>query len=405
MRGRFCVWLLLPGVLAAGASGGCSRPAAASTPAGAGPTVAVAHAARRTLTRSLELAAEFRPYEQVDVHAKIAGYVQSINVDVGDRVRAGEILAVLEVPELQQDVLEAAAMLKRDQAEVTRAEDQIRQSEAAHEAAHLSYTRLLGVMKATPTLMAQQEVDEAAARDRVAEAQLETVKASAAIAHDQVAIDTVKQSRVETLMAYSRIVAPFAGIVTHRHADTGAMVQAGTSSSTQAMPVVTVMRDDRLRLVIPIPESVVSHVRLGGHVDVRLSSLQKTFAGRIARFAGALDRSTRTMDTEIDVLNPSSELVPGMYASASLTLEEAPNALAIPVEALDRQNDAVSVLVVAPDGTVARRRVQIGLETATDIQVLSGLNEGDAVVTSGRSRLVEGEKVQAKEQSAAGKAS
>jgi RND family efflux transporter MFP subunit len=140
-------------------------------------------------------------------------------------------------------------------------------------------------------------------------------------------------------------------------------------------------------------------------VDVRLSSLQKTFAGRIARFAGALDRSTRTMDTEIDVLNPSSELVPGMYASASLTLEEAPNALAIPVEALDRQNDAVSVLVVAPDGTVARRRVQIGLETATDIQVLSGLNEGDAVVTSGRSRLVEGEKVQAKEQSAAGKAS
>src|SRR5262249_5935948 len=160
-----------------------------------------------------------------------------------------------------------------------------------------------GVLKARPNLVAQQDIDEATGRDRVAEAQVATAKAALAAAAEQLAIAKASLNKTRTLLAYAQITAPFAGVITHRYADTGAMIQAGTSSQTQAMPLVKLSQNSVLRLTIPVPESAVPQVHLGESVDVTVPALRKTFVGQVSRFADKLDEQTRTMHTEVDVKN------------------------------------------------------------------------------------------------------
>jgi len=376
--------LLLVGLFAAG---GCSGSRAAdAAPEAARPTVAVARAERADLSETLTLAAEFRPFQEIDVHAKVAGFLKAIYVDVGDRVKAGQLLAVLEIPELQDDVRQDEATVQRSAEEINRARADVERAESAHEVAHLASARLAGVLKARPNLVAQQEIDDAAAKDRIAEAQTATAKAALASAEQQLAVSRAMANKTKTLLEYARIVAPFAGVVTHRYADTGAMIQAGTSSQTQAMPVVKLSANDRLRLAIAVPESAVAHVRVGAPVDVRVDAVKRTFAGTVARFAGKVNADTRTMETEVDVANPDLTLVPGMYAYASIALAGAKAALSIPVQALDRGEDKTSVLVV-DRGQIARRDVTLGLEAPDRVEIASGLREGDMVVVGNRSQL------------------
>ncbi len=262
------------------------------------PDVAVARVHRADLSRTLVLTAEFRPFQDIDVHAKVAGFVKSILVDVGSRVKTGDLLAVLEIPELRDELHQTAASVHQSEEDVERAKAEIRQAESAYEVAHLGFTRLAGVAKSRPDLVAQQDLDDATGRDRVSEAQVATANASlaAAIAHLQEA--RANRARVQSLFDYSRIVAPFTGVVTKRYADTGSMIQAGTSSQTQAMPLVRLAQNDLLRLVIPVPESVVPSIRLGSPIEVQVPALRKNFTGSVARFADKVDMSTRTMHTE-----------------------------------------------------------------------------------------------------------
>ena len=389
-RGR---WGLLGAALGLGlAAGACSQPRAASA-APESPTVSVAKVARADMVRTLTLAAEFLPYQEIDVHAKVAGYVKSIAVDVGDRVAAGQLLAVLEIPELQDEMAQDDAMVKRSEESINRARAELARSESTHEVAHLASTRLAGVMKQQSNLVAQQDIDEALGRDRVAEAQVATSQAALAEAQQQLAVARATQDRTKTMFAYARITAPFAGVITHRYADTGAMIQAGTSSQTQAMPLVKLSENSTLRLIIQVPESAVSKIRVNAPVDVHVESLARAFTGKVARFADKVDPDTRTMETEVDVPNPKLELVPGMYASASIVLDEAPAALAVPIEAVDRQEKGASVVVVSPSGVIEVRDVTLGLETADRIEARSGLHENDLVVIGNRAQLKPGEHV------------
>jgi RND family efflux transporter MFP subunit len=249
-------------------------------------------------------------------------------------------------------------------------------------------------MKARPNLIAQQDIDEATARDRVSEAQVSTARAALASAKDQIEVAKAGQSRTQTLYGYARITAPFAGVVTHRYADTGAMIQAGTASQTQAMPIVRLSQNDRLRLVIPLPESAVPRVHLGAPVAVAVQSLHKTVAGKVARFADSLDTETRTMRVEVDVPNAARDLVPGMYADATLVLDAATAALVAPVQAVDRTASGGRVLVVDSDGRSPGRvrdaRVVLGLEADDRVELTRGVKEGDLVVVGSRAQLKPG---------------
>jgi RND family efflux transporter MFP subunit len=375
----------------------CSSNAAKDGPDSiAAPTVAAAKVLRTDLTRALAVTAEFRPYQVIDVHAKVSGYVKRIYVDVGDRVKEGQLIAVLEIPELQDDVQTAEASVSKSQEEIRRAQADLERAQSAHVVEHLASSRLVDVSKTRPGLVAQQEVDDAVGRDRVAEAQVATAKATLSTADQQLRVAQADRERVRTLFAYAQIKAPFAGVITKRYADTGSMIQTGISSQTQSMPLVTLAQENLLRLVIPVPESAVSRIRLGSQVEVSVSTLGEKFEGKVARFADQVDMATRTMHTEVDVPNPKGELVPGMYASASLVLNNERSALAVPVQALTRAEDRITVLLIDKHNKLEERPVKIGVEAPDQVEILSGLEEGDLVVIGNRSQLQPGMAVQPK---------
>ncbi len=344
------------------------------------PSVAVALVTRQDLSDDLELAAEFRPYQEIDLHAKVSGYLKEIRVDIGDRVKAGQLLAILEVPEMAQDLAHAEASLKRSELEVERARGEVRRAEINRGIRRLSAERLSGVMKARPNLVARQEYDAVMASSHDAEAQHEAARANLAASEEQVRIAASNKARIDTMLAYLRITAPFAGLITERRGDPGALVQAGTASHTQALPVVRLSQMDRLRLAVPVPAAVVPRVHVGAPVEVRVDSLQRVVQGRVARLNGRLEATTRAMEVQVDVPNADYEIKPGMYGYASLRLDKRTKALAVPVQAISGRGEAATVFVVGLGKQIDRRTVATGMETPNLVEVLSGVREGEMVV-------------------------
>jgi RND family efflux transporter MFP subunit len=373
------------------------RAEASATTAMESPTVAVVKVSRADLSNDLVLTAEFEPFQEVDVMAKVSGYIKQINVDIGDRVQQGQLLATLEIPEMQDDLTRAAAAIDEANADLTTARDELTRAESARDIAHLSYSRVLDVSKREPGLVPQQDVDEAHSRDLMADAQVSAAKSKINSSEQRIRVSQADQARVKTLFQYAMITAPFTGVVTKRYANSGSLIQAGTASQTQAMPVVRLSENGLLRLALPVPESAVPLIHLGGMVNVRVSAMNRSFPGRVARFADKVDESTRTMKTEVDVPNPSLLLVPGMYAEVDLVTEQHRNVLSVPVEAVDGSGSSARVFAVEPTGKIQIIPVTLGIETARGVEILPGdLKDGDEVVVGSRSMLKQGGKVQPK---------
>jgi RND family efflux transporter MFP subunit len=356
-------------------------------------TVGVTRVVKKTVSRQITLSSELVPFQEIDVYAKESGYVQKLDVDYGTHVRVGQTMATLEIPELQAQMQQDQAEIKNAIDQVSRADHELKRYDAQYNALHLQYTRLNQVFETQPGIVAQQEVDDAQGKDLAAASQVDAGKAALEAAQSQLAAAKAKLVHDETLFDYSRITAPFAGVVTERYANLGTLVQAGTSSSTQAMPIVRLSQDDLFRLVIPIPESYVRYIRIGDPVNVHVPSLNRTFPGKVARFSVDVRADTRTMHTEVDVPNPERVLMPGLYAEAEVGLDEKANVPTVPLQAVSHQGNKTSVLVVNRDGEVEERTAELGLQTTTDAEVLSGLSEGEQVVVSDRSGLKPGQKV------------
>jgi RND family efflux transporter MFP subunit len=288
-----------------------------------------------------------------------------MNVDFGDRVKAGQLLATLEVPELQAQLTNAIAVARR--------------AEAEYRAAHTNYIRLIAVTKNNPNLVAQQDLDNAEARDGTSDAAVAAARAEV--------------ERYQTLVGYTHITAPFNGVITHRYADPGALIQAGTVSETQSLPLVRVSDNYRLRLDFPVEVKYVKDVHVGDAVEVRVESLgDESFTGTITRASLRVNQATRTMTTEIEVPNPNLKLVPGMYARVMLPVERHPQALAIPIEAVP-PGQTNSVFVVNEQNVIEEQPVKLGLDTPAKYEVISGLKEGQLVVTGRFSEVRPGQKV------------
>lgn len=359
------------------------------------PEVAVTKITRKPIARYLTISSELVPFQEIDVYAKESGFVSKLYVDYGTHVRKGQLMAVLEIPELQAQLQEDQASIKNAQDQVADAQHQLGRVEAERTVLHLQYTRLNNVAKSQPGLVAQQEVDEAQGKDLAAEAQVEAANANLQAAQSQMAVAQSKLAHDQALFDYSKITAPFDGVVTQRYANYGTLMQAGTNS-TQALPLVKLSQEDLFRLVIPVPESYVRYIKVGDPVSVRVPSLDRDFPGKVARFSIDVTGSTRTMHTEVDVPNPQGVLIPGVYAEATLTLDRKGNALAVPLQAVNQEGDKATVLVVDQSNTIQEREITLGIQTANDAEVLSGLNEGDEVVISDRSGLRAGESVRPK---------
>ena len=361
------------------------------------PPAAVARVERHNVGSTLAIAGEFKAFQDVDVHAKVAGYIRKIYVDVGDRVKEGQTIAVLEVPELAAQLTGTEASVRAAQEQIRKAEGDVQRAKSAHAAAHSAYVRLKQAADSRAGLVAQQEVDDTQAKDLETEAQTDSAEAELAAAKQQWEVAQANQKQYTALSSYTRIVAPFAGVITNRYADTGALIAAGTSSSTQAIPVVRLAQTSKLRLVLPIPESAAAQIHLGDPVKVQVQALNQEIEGKVSRFADSLDRATRTMETEIDFDNRAGQLIPGMYTETRLSLREKKNALTIPLEAFSRNGDEATVLAVNADNVVEERKVWLGVEDSTRIEVLSGLSDGERVIIGNRSEYHNGEKIQPKD--------
>ncbi|OJW52725.1 MAG: hypothetical protein BGO67_09710 [Alphaproteobacteria bacterium 41-28] len=317
-------------------------------------TVAVSKVIRTDLSQTITLSAELVPFTEATLFAKVPGYLKEIRVDIGDRVKEGEILAILEVPELVNILAK---------------------NKAALDLAKLDFIRITGVQEKRPELIAQETVD------RVTKA-YEAAKAS--------------HEHSKTMYTYSIITAPYDGVITARFVDEGAMIQEGTSTNTQAIPIVHIADNSKFRLTFPVPESLVSFVKPGDLVAVEVLSTHKNLKAPISRIASKVTTDTRTMETQVDVYNNADlNLTPGTYASATLHIKEKEKALALPVAAVEIVPKP-SVWLINSNNEIEERPVTLGIQTPYMIEILDGLKEGDLVVFGSRSSLTLGMKVQPK---------
>lgn len=332
---------------------GCDRPDAAPVAPPTPPlAVHVVKPARGPITRFVTLPGEIKPYQQAVLYAKVTGYLKTMPVDKGDRVKEGQLLAEIEVPELLAD-------RTRYQAEV--------------EVAQIDYRRLSESQKQTPDLVVPQTVDEARGRLEIAKANLE---------------------RTDTLLAYAKINAPFSGIITRRWVDPGAFIPAATSgSAAQSAALLTLADFNRVRLQVAVPETDASLVEVDAPIQVSVEGLPgKKFEGKVTRFAYALDDDTKTMLTEIELPNPSLELRPGMYATVRIGLESKTNVLLVPVGAVLNEK-AGPALFVAADGKAHKARVQTGFNDGAHMEILSGIKQEQEVILLGKQAPNDGQPI------------
>jgi membrane fusion protein (multidrug efflux system) len=318
--------------------------------------VTVARPSRGAISRSVTLPGSVFPYQQATLYARVAGYLKSIRVDKGDPVKAGERLAEIEVPELVADRTKSVA-----EAQVAR----------------LEFDRLERAREKAPDLVVPERVDEARGKWEVAKANLE---------------------RIETLLHYASIVAPFDGVVTRRMVDPGAFLPAATSgSATQTAAVLTLMDFSRVRVQVAVPEREAAIVHKGCLVRVSPEGLPgRVFEGIVSRISYALDEATRTMLVEAELRNSLGELRPGMYASVEIVLERKPDALLVPSSAVLVEKTERSVFTLE-GGTARRVSVKTGVSDGARTEILEGLRPDQQVILVGKQPLKDGQAVSATE--------
>jgi RND family efflux transporter MFP subunit len=376
------IWSYFIFLIFSTALAGCGegRKAAADDTANA-PSAAVVKVARGNIADNLEIASEFQPFQEVDVYAKVSGYIQKLYVDYGTHVKQGQILAVLEIPELQQQLQQDEASIHRSEQELTRAREDLNRAQSAYTVAHLTYTRLADVQKSRPELVAQEEIDVSKGKDMEADADVSAQKAALAGAEQALLVAKSALGKDQAMFDYARMTAPFDGVITQIYAYTGALLPAGTSSNKGDSALCRLSQNSLLRLVIPVPERAVSNIQIGESVAVNVSGMDRAFEGKIIRFSDQIDTNTRTMHTEVDVPNPKYELVPGMYASVKIPLHSVAKVLTVPIQAFQAAGEGKGiVLVVGPGNKIERREVGVGLQSATDVEITSGLRENESVI-------------------------
>ena len=357
------------------------------------PSAKVAVAVKGDIAHTLSLAGQFQPYQVVDVHPKVTGFMVKINVDIGDKVRKGQTLAILEVPELNAQLKGTVFEVQRAKDDLLRAQHEIKRAEAVHSALHADYERLLKTSKSQPGLIAQQELDDAESKDLSSESQVDATKAAAAAAEQHTEVAHTDNDRVQALKNYTNVVAPLDGVIVWRYADTGALIQSGTNSNEQDIPIVRLSQSGLLRLRMPIPENDVQFVHIGDPMQVRVDAIGRSFIGKIVRFTRDVNFETRTMETEIDVENQDLSISPGMYANTQMQLVRASNVTTIPVEALVLKGDRESVYSLDASNRVRIRNVEVGLRGSKLAEIKNGLVPGDRVILGGQENYTEGELV------------
>jgi multidrug efflux pump subunit AcrA (membrane-fusion protein) len=354
-----------------------------STKADSPPRVEVVRPRRVTVAQRLQTNATLEAFEEADLFAKVSGYLSDVRVDIGDHVKAGQVLAVIDVPEMEQELAEAKAELesKRSSLESTRRQLDHYKANITLQNALLRRREELG---AAGHFISDRTLDEVRAAAEIAKADLAVAEANCALAANQVDVAAATVEKIKTLLAYTQIVAPFDGVVARRLVNRGDLVQAATATRTtpSAGSLFTVQRIDTIRVFCDVPENDVPHLRVGDPAIVKPAGFDgKPFVGKVTRFSLRLDPETRNMRTEIDLSNPKERLYPGTYAEVSLEMNRRPDALTVPTTAVGSDGDDNFVYTIT-DNRITRLAVKTGLTDNGRIEVTAGLSEETPVVAS-----------------------
>jgi RND family efflux transporter MFP subunit len=342
------------------------------------PRVEIVHPRRRTVAQRLETNATLAAFEEADLFAKVSGYPSDVRVDIGDHVKAGQVLAVIEIPEMEQELAEDQAQLasKESALETARREVDHQQANVALQDVTLKRQEVLF----NQHWISAQTLDEMRAKAAIAKADLGVAEANSALAANQVDLAAATVERIKTLIAYSQVVAPFDGVMARRLVNRGDLVQAPTASRTT--PLFTVQRIDTIRVFCDVPENDVPRLHIGDPAIVKPSGFDgKPFIGKVTHFSLRLDPETRNMRTEIDLPNPDERLYPGTYAEVSLEMNRHPDALTVPAPAVGSDGDGSFVYTIT-DNRITRLAIKSGLIDNGRIEVTAGLSEETPVVTT-----------------------
>jgi membrane fusion protein, multidrug efflux system len=324
--------------------------------------------------RSMTIPGSVQPLEETVIYPRASGYVRSWAFDIGDKVKTGDLLAEIDTPEIDQELVQAKAQLAQAEASVLQA--------SANDA--FSKQNLDRYKRLTPAGVAsQQELEQKAAQAQVDEANVAVAKANSEAQRANI-------QRLMRLKSFARVQAPFAGTVTWRSVERGALVTAGN-----ATPLFKIANLDPMRVFVQLPQDVASGVKVDVPAQVTLRELAgKVFEGKVAHTAGALDSVTRTMTTEIRVPNPKGELMGGMYAQVALTLPTPHRVFAIPGTAVIDDGKGVRVATVTADGRIHLVPITVERDTGASIEVATGIDETTRVVKLVSPEITEGRVVE-----------
>jgi RND family efflux transporter MFP subunit len=383
------IWLLAVALIAAltvFAARHFGAPQSSKAIAAADPTphVDVVSPRRATVARRLQSNATLEAFEETDMYAKISGYLSEVSVDIGDHIKAGQILAVVNVPEMEKELAEAEAQLESRKRSAESARLQVNHNKTDLALQEVTLKRLENLAnRGTGRLVSEQAVDESRAKTEVSRADLDVAESNRALATAQVELAAATVEKTKAVLAYSRIVAPFDGVVAQRLVNRGDLVQAATG--TRTTPLFKVIRIDTIRVFCDVPENEVRHVRVGDPATVKPFGFDGAqFTGTITRFAVRLNPETRNMRTEIDLANRDERLSPGMYAEVSLEMNRRPDVLTVPTSAIGTDGSGTFVYTVTGD-RIERLPVKVGLSDGGRIEVAEGLSEEATVVMVAKS--------------------
>lgn len=370
----------------------------ASLPAATPPELKFTTPQRGEIHRFVTLPGSIKANQQATLYAKVPGYLKSIKVDIGDTVKAGQLLAEIEVPELSADLVRAKAAVARAEAEKAKAATSVTKARVELNASQTDYDRVSKARKSSPDLITPQALDDAKARFDSAKASLAEAQAGENLAAARSGESQAELKRIEALLAFAQVQAPFAGTITERFVDAGAFIPAATSgSAARNAAILTLMDFDTVRASVGVPELEASLVQNGQPVKVAVQGLaNRVFSGVITRHSFALDDATRLLHLEADLPNAQKELRPGMYATIRVGVEKHTNALLIPVGALLMEKANASVFQYV-DGKAKKTPVKLGFNDGTNVEIASGLSGGERVLIFGKAAPADGQAVNATE--------
>lgn len=340
------------------------------------PSVRVARVQLATGSADLELPADLQAMIESPIYARVEGYISKRHVDIGWKVKKGQVLAELETPELDQQMKQARAAVSQSEASVKHAEAKLVEARASLKLAEITAERWKKL--AQEGVSSRQETDEKQASFEVRKAETDAVVASLTAAREAKLALLANVSRLEELKLFSKLTAPFDGIITYRHPDVGTLISAGTAKEVFRVADISI-----IRVFVNIPQAYVNAVRPGTPATLHVDDIDKAFEVKIGGIANALDMTSRTMLAVIKLPNPGGMLMPGMFSRVQLKLPNAPSILTIPADTVVTRNEGTFVAAVRPgDRRVEFRKIRITRDTGTKVEVSSGVSVGDMLITN-----------------------